>query len=379
MLFIYNCFVRTRVELWKDYRKEINNNIELQNAVQYSNEKLNIIYKRLKNVFPGYEQKYSLGLSKINIEVDETPTVKKIVQDEVQNLLNKLNEVNEDDVIAVTSYDKLDFSSHALDEVIEILSSKKDEISSLINFNDTEGFSMNAVEVIEIKKLGEEEKKERKKINIAIDGPSGSGKSTIAKIIAKKYGMQYLNTGLTYRAIALNAIEEHANLENPQEVISTMKPNMIEIKNNEVILLNGFDVSRAVRADDVSQGASKIAAIPEIRQWVNNLHRQFAAQKGVIMDGRDTTFRVLPDAELKIFLDTDPETRAKRRVEQNAALGYSLDYDRVLNDIKERDYRDRNREVDPLHKTQDAILIDASHLNIDEVVSIISRLVEERM
>ena len=148
---------------------------------------------------------------------------------------------------------------------------------------------------------------------------------------------------------------------------------------NEVVLLNGTDVSLELRSDASSDAASKVAAIPEVRTWALKLQQAYGENGGVIMDGRDTTFKVLPNAEVKIFLDTSAEVRAQRRVDQNKELGFEINYDFILEEIKVRDHRDRNRETDPLHQTEDAILIDSSNLNLQQVVEEISKVIERKV
>ncbi|MCK5945836.1 MAG: (d)CMP kinase, partial [Mycoplasmataceae bacterium] len=139
------------------------------------------------------------------------------------------------------------------------------------------------------------------------------------------------------------------------------------------------DVTKEVRADVVSSKASIVASISNVREWAVTLQQQAAESKGVVMDGRDTTFVVLPNADIKIFLDTDVKVRAKRRQEQNEKLGFSTNYDKVLKELEVRDHRDRTREKDPLHKTEDAILIDSSKISLEDVVKKISRLVSDKI
>ena len=219
-------------------------------------------------------------------------------------------------------------------------------------------------------------KKDKSKLRIAIDGPSGSGKSTVAQAIANKYGLNYINTGLVYRAIAYHMSKKGISLDMTNKVNENLSNVNLTLLPNEEVELNGTVLKNELRSDMASQGASKVAAIPEVRKYAVEVQKAAGGKSGVIMDGRDTTFKIMPDADLKIFLDTDPEVRAQRRVDQNKKLGYSVDFDKILSEIKIRDDRDRNRSVDPLHKTEDAFLIDASNLSIEEVVLEVDKLIK---
>ncbi len=212
------------------------------------------------------------------------------------------------------------------------------------------------------------------KINIAIDGPAGSGKSTIAVMVADKLGYIYINTGLMYRAIAYKAIQLGISLEDKNEIISLLKPNMIKLLPNETVELDDKKLKDELRSDDVSSGASKVAAINEVRDYCVREQQIMAQKKGIVMDGRDITSVVLPNAEVKIFLWASVEERVNRRLEQNSKIGYSVDADKIKREIEERDYRDSHREVGPLIQVPDAIRIDSTNLTINEVVE---RIIKE--
>ncbi|NQZ65979.1 MAG: (d)CMP kinase [Mycoplasmatales bacterium] len=214
-------------------------------------------------------------------------------------------------------------------------------------------------------------------IRIAIDGPSGSGKSTIAKLIAKKYNLKYINTGLVYRALAFKLIELGINIQNEDKVKENIQNIKINLLENEIVDLNGVKLDSELRSDNVSQASSVIASYSSVRNYAVKIQMLEASRKGVIMDGRDTTFKIMPDADFKFFLDTDAEIRAKRRVEQNSKIGFSTDYEKILSEIKIRDHRDRTREVDPLHQTADAHLIDTSEMTIENVVKEIIEIIEK--
>lgn len=360
--------MNTRMELWKNYRLEIEKNISLQQAVRNSDERYQILEKRLLNIFPKYHSKYKTNLSVFTASTNEVKTSSHYDVSKLEKILDSFNFVEDDHGVSFASIDRIDFSSKEMDDVIAAV--QKGKIKN-IEYVDVTKTSLVQVEKTKKVQIGGKVKK----LRIAIDGPSGSGKSTVAKLVAKKHGLTYINTGLIYRAIALNAINNNIDLANESEVISSCEKNMIALHPNEVVFLKGVDVTKAVRSDKVSQGASKVAAIAKVREYALEISKDYAKQPGTVMDGRDTTFKIMPDADLKIFLDTAPEVRAKRRVEQNKILGFGIDYENILSEIKERDHRDRTRAVDPLHKTEDAHLIDASNMNIEEVVKEIEKLI----
>ncbi|WP_322900586.1 (d)CMP kinase [Mycoplasmopsis felis] len=219
-----------------------------------------------------------------------------------------------------------------------------------------------------------------KKVNIAIDGPSGVGKSTVSKEIAKRLGYNFINSGSVYRAIAKNVVDNKVDSRDDKGVITTLKEGMIKLLDGDKIELNGIEISKDIRADYISQITPNVAKIPEVRQFVvNYLQQMTKRKKGYIIDGRDTTFRIMPHAEVKIFLWAQAEERAKRRVKQNAELGFNTEYKEILYEVKKRDEQDMNRDFDPLHKTEDAVYIDCTELTIEEVVQKIINLVNERI
>ncbi|CCP24571.1 (d)CMP kinase [Mycoplasmopsis cynos] len=214
------------------------------------------------------------------------------------------------------------------------------------------------------------------KVNIAIDGPSGVGKSTVSKEIARRYGYTFINSGSVYRAIAKNVVDKGVDSRDVENVIKTLEVGMIKLLENDRIELYGNDVSHQIRADYISQITPNIAKIPEVRQFVVD-YIQFMTKKrkGYIIDGRDTTFKIMPYAEVKVFLWAEAEERARRRMLQNQELGYNTGFNEVLYDVKKRDEMDMNRAVDPLHKTEDSTYIDCTDLTIEEVIDKIIDLV----
>lgn len=209
-----------------------------------------------------------------------------------------------------------------------------------------------------------------KKVNVAIDGPSGAGKSTVCLEIAKLINYSYINSGSFYRSIAWFIRQNNIDYQNDEEVKKFLSYISIEFDNQENFFVNKQNVTKELRDDNISLIASKIATYQFVREFVvKTIQETTDNNKGYIMDGRDTTFKILPKAEVKIFLNALPEERAKRRAKQNEELGYKVNYDEVLKDILKRDETDMNRKYDPLHKTDDAIEIDCTNMTFQEVVN----------
>ena len=217
--------------------------------------------------------------------------------------------------------------------------------------------------------------------HIAIDGPAGAGKSSIAKEAARRLGFVYVDTGALYRTVALNALNQGVDLENSDAVIASLDGTDIRLAfedGTQKVLLNGQDVSDSIRTAQVSAGASKVSAIPAVREFLFGLQKNIAASCDCLMDGRDIGTVVLPDADLKIFLTASPEERARRRYEQNRERGMEADYDAILAEVNQRDYQDTHREIAPLRQAGDAVLLDSTHMSFQEVVDRLLQLVEEK-
>lgn len=213
---------------------------------------------------------------------------------------------------------------------------------------------------------------------VTVDGPAGSGKSTIAKIIAKKYGFTYLDTGAMYRMIALYALENSISLDDTEAVEDMLKNTKLDIIGNQ-FFLNGKDVSEEIRTPRVSAIVSPVSAIKEVRVKLVDLQREISKGKSVILDGRDIGTVVFPNGDVKIFLVASPEERAKRRLKEYEEKGVEANYESVLASIKERDYLDSTRKESPLKKAEDAHEIDSSTMSIDEVVEAISKYIDEKI
>lgn len=207
--------------------------------------------------------------------------------------------------------------------------------------------------------------------NVAIDGPAGAGKSTIAKAVAKKMNLIYVDTGAMYRAMALHMIRLGVDLQNTVEIIGKCKEADITIRYEDgvqVVFLNGENVNAFLRTEEVGKAASVVSAIPEVRKKLVELQHKLAAESDCIMDGRDIGTCVLPNAQTKIYLTASSAVRAKRRFDELQAKGEECDLQKIQADIEERDYRDMHRETSPLRQAEDAILVDTSEMSVDEVI-----------
>ena len=219
-------------------------------------------------------------------------------------------------------------------------------------------------------------------INIAIDGPAGAGKSTIAKMLAKELNYIYVDTGAMYRAMALYMIEQKTDIQNPEAIKGACAAITIDIQysdGEQQVILNGRNVNGFIRTEAVSEMSSKISAIPEVREKLLSLQRSLAAASNVIMDGRDIGTHVLPQADVKIFLTADAHVRAVRRYEEFIAKGMECTLENVEREVIERDERDTNRAIAPLKQADDAVRVDTSAMNIDEVVCHLKQLISERI
>ena len=209
-----------------------------------------------------------------------------------------------------------------------------------------------------------------KHFSVAIDGPSGAGKSTIARAAAARFGFIYVDTGAIYRTVGLAAARAGLPLGAEQDVLRLLPELDIRFGYGEDgaqhMYLNGEDVSGLIRTPEISMRASEVSAMPEVRVYLLDMQRKMAEQHSVIMDGRDIGTTVFPDAELKIFVTASPEIRAQRRYDELKAKGEEASFDEILENVKQRDYIDQNRDVSPLRKASDALLLDNSHLTISQ-------------
>ena len=217
--------------------------------------------------------------------------------------------------------------------------------------------------------------------NVAIDGPAGAGKSTIAKAVAKKLNLIYVDTGAMYRAMALFMLRSGVDLQDTDKIIEKCKEADITIRYEDgvqVVFLNGENVNAFLRTEEVGNGASAISPLPEVRRKLVELQHKLAAESDCIMDGRDIGTCVLPNAQTKIYLTASSEVRAKRRYDELTAKGEKCDLRKIQADIEERDYRDMHREISPLKQAEDAVLVDTSDMSVDEVIEKIISLCMKR-
>lgn len=217
--------------------------------------------------------------------------------------------------------------------------------------------------------------------NIAVDGPAGAGKSTIAKLVAKKMNLIYVDTGAMYRAIALYLLRMGVDINDDEAIIKECVNADITIKYEDgvqVVYLNGENVNAFLRTEDVGNAASKTSVLAPLRAHLLSLQQNMAKSSDCIMDGRDIGTCVLPNADVKIYLTASSEVRAKRRYDELVAKGEECDLAKIQEDIEERDYRDMHREVAPLKQAEDAVLVDSSYMTIDEVVDEIIKICERK-
>ena len=213
------------------------------------------------------------------------------------------------------------------------------------------------------------------KWQIAIDGPAGAGKSTVAKELARRLGILYLDTGAMYRALTYKALREGVSVEDEKAIAALAKSIHIEFTADQRVRCDGEDVTAEIRTPEVSSKVSVVAAYPQVRRHMLELQRAEAVRGGVVMDGRDIGTQVLPNADLKLFLTADPLERARRRWLELKQAGKDLSLEEVADDLTERDRRDTERETAPLEPAKDAILLDTTSLSIETIIERIIAMV----
>ena len=217
------------------------------------------------------------------------------------------------------------------------------------------------------------------KIVVAIDGPAGSGKSTVAKRVAEALGFLYIDTGAMYRAVGWRALADGVALDDAPRLERLAREARIELQSSPPrVWLNGREVTAAIRSPEVSDAASRVSAIPGVRRALVEKQRQMAAERSVVMEGRDIGSVVFPQAEVKIFLDADPAVRAERRLRDLRARGETPSLAEMVRELEQRDRRDRTRADSPLVQAPDAIHVDTTRLSIEQVEQIILRVVRAR-
>ena len=211
-------------------------------------------------------------------------------------------------------------------------------------------------------------------LRVAIDGPGGTGKSTIAKAIADRFGLEYIDTGAMYRSMGLKALRTGISPADEEAVAEMLKDTTLDFRDNHMYL-DDEDVSGLIRTNEISMAASNISKLAIVRAKVDEVSRYLASTKDVVMEGRDIGATVIPDAEVKIFMTAAPEVRAKRRYEQLLAAGKEADYDTIFNEIQARDYQDSHREVSPLRAADDAVFLDTSDMSIEENIDAVADII----
>lgn len=217
---------------------------------------------------------------------------------------------------------------------------------------------------------------------VAIDGPSGSGKGTITKLVGEKLNLINIDTGATFRCVALDMLNKNIDVDQEnkiKELLDNIKINLTEENGKQKVILNGEDVTLEIRTKRVTDFVSSVSKLPIVRQSLLNLQRKMAEGKDVIMEGRDIGTTVFPNADVKIYLDATPEERAKRRLRQNIENNMPSNYEEILQSIKSRDKQDRIREISPLKQADDAIYVDSSDMTIEEVTNYIIEIIKEKM
>ena len=216
---------------------------------------------------------------------------------------------------------------------------------------------------------------------VAIDGPAGTGKGTITKIVAEKLGLVTIDTGATYRCITLAMIKQNVKLEEEEKIKEILEKSKIEFKNingEQHTFLNDEDVSKEIRSNEVNSMVSQVSALKFVRYKMVDLQRKLAEGKDVIMEGRDIGTYVFPNADVKIYLDAQPEERARRRQKQNEEVGIQSTYEEVLAGIIARDENDKNKEMGALKVAEDAIVVDGTHGTIEENVQKVIEIINKK-
>ncbi len=213
-------------------------------------------------------------------------------------------------------------------------------------------------------------------IVIAIDGPSGSGKGTLAKALAKKFNLVNIDTGATYRCVALKTLRNNIKLEEQEKIIDISKNINIDLKEDGRVLMDGEDVTKEIRSKEVTGIVSQLSNIVEVRENLVKIQRKIAGNNNVVMEGRDITTVVLPNAKYKFYLDASLESRVERRYKENQEKGINMTYEEVKENIEKRDYNDTHKEVGSLKRTEEQIYIDTTNLTVEEEVAIIEKIIK---
>lgn len=217
---------------------------------------------------------------------------------------------------------------------------------------------------------------------VGIDGPAGSGKGTVTKQIANKLGLVNIDTGSTYRCVALEVLNRNISLEDKEKIIEVAKDIKIDIESTpsgDLVYLNGKDVTKKIRSKEVTKIVSPVSSIKEVRYVMVDLQRKLAEGKNIIMEGRDICTYVFPNADVKIYLDASIEERAKRRYKENQEKNIDMTYEEVYENIRKRDENDKAKEIGALKLAEDSIIVDTTNLSIDKVVEKIIEIIKRKI
>lgn len=213
---------------------------------------------------------------------------------------------------------------------------------------------------------------------VAIDGPAGTGKGTVAKAIAKEFNLVNIDTGATYRCVALEVLRRGLSLEDTDKIIEISAKMKIDMDQNGNVFLNGKNVTKEIRSKEVTDMVAPVSLITEVRLNLVKMQRELAEGKDIVMEGRDITTYVFPNAEVKIYLDADVEERAKRRYKENLEKGISTTYEDVLKNITDRDEYEKHKEIGSLTIAPGATVIDTTHITIDQVVNKVKEIIIQK-
>lgn len=214
---------------------------------------------------------------------------------------------------------------------------------------------------------------------VAIDGPAGAGKGSVTKLVGQRRGLINIDTGAMFRCVTLNILQEGIKLEDENKMKEVLDKINIELKENGEVFLNGKEVSKPIREDEVNQMVSPVSVIPMVRKRLLELQREMAQGKNVIMEGRDIGTVIFPNADVKIYLDASAQERARRRVKQNQENGIGCSYEEVLKSIVERDKRDSTRQIAPLKQAEDAVYLDSTNLSVEETADEIIKIIDRKI
>lgn len=292
------------------------------------------------------------------------PNEIKIIKEKFNNVIS-IGILRPDHISTLTKKQLEDITENALNDY--------HEYDFLVE--NTKKTNLQEITIELIKKI-ENQVGPKQNITIAIDGPAGSGKGTLAKILAQKFNCFNIDTGATYRCVALKTLRNNITLEEKEKIIEISQKIDIDLNLDGRVFLDGKDVTKEIRSKEVTQIVSQLSSIVEVRENLINVQRKLAEGKNVVMEGRDITTVVLPDAKYKFYLDASIDSRAKRRFKENQEKGINMTYEEVYDNIKKRDYNDMNKEVGALKRTKEQIYIDTTNLSIEEEVEIIEKIVK---